>query len=221
MEAPVNGNRPVRILVLYGRDVVQSLMRKNVLFSFVGNHDPLEIPRKEGDPGPVLSLLRAHTVRFDHVALFLTGGEYVERAQVIKDVALREGLARTFSFIDIRLESVVDYEELYEVMSAAVLSTRESLNLEGDVSVLLDPGTPQMQTIWFLLVQAGILSARLLQGVPARFGGGVYRYREVRVRPDRIPIEMRLLEAGATGVAGAITTAGVARPPPPPPPPPP
>jgi two-component system, NtrC family, response regulator AtoC len=188
----VSGKIPVRILVLCGRGVLQSAMRKNVLFSFVGNHDPLEIPRTDSDPGPVLSLLRAHAERFDHVALFLTGGDYVERAQVIKDVALREGLARTFSFIDIRLKSVVDYEELYEVMSTTVLSTRENLGIEGECSVLLDPGTPQMQTIWFLLAQAGILPARLLQGIPARFGGGTYQYREVRVRPDRIPIEMRL-----------------------------
>lgn len=194
---------PVSILVLFGRrDVLQLAMRKNVLFSFVGNHDPLEIPRNDRDPGPVLSLLRAHTTRFDHVVLFLTGGDYVERAQVIKDVALREDLARTFSFIDIRLESVVDYEELYETMSAAVLTTWKTLNLEGECSVLLDPGTPQMQTIWFLLAQVGLLPARLLQGVPARFGGGTYRYREVRVRPDRIPIEMRLRTEGGTDTVG-------------------
>jgi hypothetical protein len=47
-------------------------MEADVLFSFVGNHDPLRIPGPGDDPGPVLSLLRHR--RFDHVVLFITRG---------------------------------------------------------------------------------------------------------------------------------------------------
>lgn len=177
--------------------MVQFAMPHEVLFSFVGNRDPLEIPRGQQDPGPVLSLLRARAV--SHVALFITTGDYLERAQVIKEIALAEGLARTFSFVDLELQSVVDYEELYAAMTEAVTHVRSSITGQGstpEYSVLLDPGTPQMQTVWFLLVQTGLLPARLLQGIPARFSGGTYRCREVRLRRERFPIEMRLRGSG-------------------------
>jgi DNA-binding NtrC family response regulator len=185
----------VKIVVLHDREMIQSDMGRTVLFTFLGNKDPLEIPPAGTDPGPVLSLLRAHSPPMDHVVLLLTGGEYVERAQVIKDVALREGLARTFSYIDIHLNSVVDYEELYEAMSAAVVATMEQVGTESRLSVLLDPGTPQMQTIWFLLAYSRIMPARLLQGIPPRFGNGRYQFREVRLHPERVPLEVRHLDA--------------------------
>lgn len=186
----------VKVIVLHDREMIQSGMGRTVLFTFLGNKDPLEIPPAGTDPGPVLSLLRAHTPPLDHVVLLLTGGEYVERAQVIKDVALREGLARTFSYIDIHLNSVVDYEELYEAMSAAVVATMEQVGADSQLSVLLDPGTPQMQTIWFLLAYSGIMPARLLQGIPPRFGNGRYQFREVRLHPERVPLEVRRLDTG-------------------------
>lgn len=164
-------------------------MNARVLFSFVGNHDPITIPVSGGDPGPVLSLLQER--RFDHVVLFITQGAYSERARVIQR-SIAEPRPK-FSFVDIELQSVVDYEEIYEKLSrsiARVSSTFQSGSVEQ--YVLLDPGTPQMQTVWFLMVQSGALNATLLQGIPPRFGDGYYRSRVVRIDPNRFPIEMRV-----------------------------
>lgn len=160
-------------------------MERDLLLSFVGNHDPVQKPK--GDPGPVLSLLQAR--RFDNVVLLISGPDHAERAQVIRAVTGEHDPSIKFTFVDIRIESVIDYEELYDAMSATLARLEESIGLsEFNLHVLLDPGTPQMQTIWFLLVHAKVLGARLLQGIPARFGGGVYRYREVHVDPKRFPI---------------------------------
>ena len=169
-----------------------------VLFSFVGNHDPSVIPEDGADPGPVLSLLQ--TRRFDHVVLFITRGEYSERARVIQQALVRGAAGTgapvpTFSFVDIALQSVVDYEEIYGKLAASIARVRDTLPYHGITAfVLLDPGTPQMQTVWFLMVQAGALEATLLQGIPRRFGGGVYRSREVRIDPRRFPVSVRLRE---------------------------
>ncbi len=181
-------------------------MEADVLFTFVGNHDPLRVPGPDDDPGPVLSLLRHR--RFDHVVLFITRGEYAERAGIIRDAARRspavaDGRADsirsspspdpTFSFVDIELHSVVDYEEIYRNLTESLTRVAATLPFTATRNyVLLDPGTPQMQTVWFLMVQSGGLAATLLQGVPPRFGGGQYRCREVRLDPTRFPVEIRL-----------------------------
>ncbi|MFP4212318.1 MAG: sigma-54 interaction domain-containing protein [Alkalispirochaeta sp.] len=219
-------------------------MTADVLFSFVGNHDPLQIPGPGDDPGPVLSLLRDRP--FDHVVLFITRGEYAERAEVIRrvthdasltaaatphadtatappadtapqppaaDTPTTAGTRRTtFSFVDIELQSVVDYEEIYRNLTESIPRVLETLPYRGTRNyVLLDPGTPQMQTVWFLLVRSGGFPATLLQGIPSRFGGGRYRCREVRLDPARFPLEVRLRsenEPSGSAVADAPSTRG-------------
>ncbi|MEX2442624.1 MAG: sigma 54-interacting transcriptional regulator [Alkalispirochaeta sp.] len=194
-------------------------MAYEVLYSFVGNHDPLTLPAEDEDPGPVLSLLRSRS--FDHLVLLVTGPQYSERAVVIQqyaagrsrpsssaDFSRRSGPADgasspgsadatghrgtphrtpTCSFVQLPLESVVDYEEIYSRLMEVIPNAEEKLpaGVRSDLRrfVLLDPGTPQMQTVWFLMVRSGVFDATLLQGIPARFGGGVYRAREVNPHP--------------------------------------
>jgi transcriptional regulator with GAF, ATPase, and Fis domain len=186
-------------------------MEADVLFTFVGNHDPLRVPGPDDDPGPVLSLLRHR--RFDHVVLFITRGEYAERAGIIRDTARSStSTDPTFSFVDIELHSVVDYEEIYRNLTESLTRIAPTLPFTATRNyVLLDPGTPQMQTVWFLMVQSGGLNATLLQGVPPRFGGGQYRCREVRLDPARFPVEIRLRsseEPSGSAVADAPITRG-------------
>ncbi|MFW5695045.1 MAG: sigma-54 interaction domain-containing protein [Alkalispirochaeta sp.] len=169
-------------------------MAYEVLYSFVGNHDPLTLPAENEDPGPVLSLLRSRS--FDHLVLLVTGPQYSERAVVIQQYAVSGAhpfnsaappRTPTCSFVQIPLESVVDYEEIYSRLMEVIPDAEEKLpaQVRNDLRrfVLLDPGTPQMQTVWFLMVRSGVFDATLLQGIPARFGGGVYRAREVNPHP--------------------------------------
>lgn len=172
-----------------------------VLFSFVGNHDPYG--DADGNFGPVLSLLDAR--QFDRVVLFCTGSEYVERAREVEERAQSFGEAITFSFVDISLSSPIDYEEIYRELTGAIDQYLPELSAgEHRISVLLDPGTPPMQTSWFLLVASGYMDARLLQGVPPRFGGGMYQVRRVELDRSNLPkVQPARPEATTAGSARA------------------
>ncbi|MFW6223376.1 MAG: RNA repair transcriptional activator RtcR family protein [Spirochaetota bacterium] len=158
--------------------------RRNILLSFVGNRDPYV---EDSDQfGPVLSLLEVR--RFSRVVLFCTGASYVERARSVEEIARRDMEFDNFRFVDIELESPIDYEEVFRSLKKRVEALRgDDLHREVSYSVLLDPGTPQMQTAWFLLVRGGFLDATLLQGVPPRFAAGAYRVKEVDFTDSLLP----------------------------------
>ncbi len=177
---------------------------ERVLLSFVGNRDPRRADGPEGlEPGPVLSLLGAR--RFDRVFLFCTGPDYLVRARDVEEIAGVE-IERppVFSFVQIDLASPIDYEEIFARLRDAAGRVIESLaHRSPELWVLLDPGTPQMQTAWFLLARSGLLKARLLQGIPPRFAAGVYKVKEVNLASSVLP-EVRIAEPdGATSPAAS------------------
>lgn len=156
-----------------------------VLFSFVGNRDPFV--DGESDLGPVLSLLEER--EFHRIYLFCTGDAYFERARMVEQEAAERFGVQGIQFVDVELDSVIDYEEIFSKLRERVDSILEKIDhRRPEISVLLDPGTPQMQTSWFLLVRSGALDARLLQGVPRRFAGGVYRVKEVDLDRSALPV---------------------------------
>lgn len=175
---------------------------QKILLTFVGNRDPFppqSAEAEEADAGPILSLLQAR--EFSRVILFCTGGDYIERGRSVEEAAKGLGITASFKFVTIELDSPIDYVEIYGTLSAALETVRLSFDHHGGrLSVLLDPGTPQMQTAWFLLVASRTLDAQLLQGVPARFAGGAYKVRQVDVSPERFPgISISSAPAGEAG----------------------
>jgi DNA-binding NtrC family response regulator len=153
-----------------------------LLLSFVGNRDPY-VENSE-DFGPVLSLLQARP--FDRVILLCTGSDYLERAKMVEETCRAFGCGASFREVSLELDSPIDYVEILLKLGRTLVELRPEL--EGArVSVLLDPGTPQMQTAWFLLAKSGVLEARLLQGIPPRFGGGAYKVREVDLDSSVLP----------------------------------
>ncbi len=155
-----------------------------VLFSFVGNRDPY-IENSE-EYGPLLSLLDKR--EFSRVYLFCTGPEYIERARSIETIKKEEGSGINFKFVSMELESPVDYEEIFGKLKASVDEIIKLISHEKpEISILLDPGTPQMQTVWFILVKGGYLDAKLLQGVPPKFAGGAYMVREIVLDDSAMP----------------------------------
>ncbi len=184
-----------------------------ILLSFVGNRDPYATDTRtqpgvldSGDsrprttqaaasdeqPGPVLSLLQARD--FDRVVLFCTGSEYLERARMVAGLVGADRSGPRFQYVSLELESPIDYEEIYLTLSETLEQVLTGHAHESPrYSVLLDPGTPQMQTSWFLLVRSGALPAQLLQGVPPRFAAGSYKVKEVQLENSRLP-QMQLAE---------------------------
>ncbi len=160
------------------------MVRKNVLFTFVGNRDPYV--ENSDEYGPILSLLDKR--EFQRVYLFCTGPEYMERARSVEEIGKEINPHTNFKYVSLSLSSPVDYQEIYSKLRATVDNIMESIFHEKpDISVLLDPGTPQMQTVWFLMVKGGYLNARLLQGVPPKFAGGAYKVREIVLDESIMP----------------------------------
>lgn len=78
-----------------------------------------------------------------------------------------------------------DYSEVFHALEPVV----EQLARKDELDIVLSAGTPQMQTLWLILVKAGLLSGRLLQVVPAAFVPSVHAraIREVRLDIDGFP----------------------------------
>jgi sigma54-dependent transcription regulator len=147
---------------------------KHVLLSFVGNRDPY--PENEEEYGPLLSLLQVR--QFNRVYLFCTGSQYLERARMVAEAAESLQEDCNFQFITMELDSPIDYVEILSKLKSKVDKVVRQLREEQySCSVLLDPGTPQMQTAWFLLAKSGELEATLFQGIPPRFTGGAYKVK--------------------------------------------
>jgi len=111
---------------------------------------------------------------------------------------LQEG--SRFRFITMELDSPVDYVEILSKLKARVDQVQRELRRKRcSYFVVLDPGTPQMQTAWFLLAKRRELQATLLQGIPPRFAGGAYKVKEVDLDSEVLP-EVRLSGLGASAI---------------------
>jgi len=167
------------------------MSKTRALIAFVGMRDPY--PENDEEPGPLLSLLISSGKAghgYDEAWLFCTGGTFLERGLDLEREARDEGIATRFYPVDFPLKDVIDYAEIWSQLGHGLETIRQKAgSLEREWVFLLDSGTPQMKTTLFLAARSGLFPARLVQGIPARFAGGTYKSREVRV--DGIP-EMRL-----------------------------
>ncbi len=181
----------------------------DVLLTWVGSRDPTWFnPRtKRDEPGPILSLLSARRFAAIYflVNLFGSPNDYATRATAL----LREcrklypAMRVTQKVVDV--VNVTDYTEVFH---ATRQTCEEIVNDEGNQErsyyVYLSPGTPQMQTVWFLLVQSKILPAKMLTATPLDLATpGVPFWRPVDLDGSDLPTvvppsgdnELRLLRS--------------------------
>jgi hypothetical protein len=140
--------------------------------------------RKKEEIGPILSLLQQR--EFDAVYLFVTifdeFDDFRKRATDVLRICRRDRPRMRVSQKPLDVISVTDHRELYRAMNN---TCQEILREEGTVGkqyyVLLSPGTPQMATVWVLLVQSGLVPAKMLITTPPDLlpEGQVVRWREV------------------------------------------
>ncbi|MDF1568616.1 MAG: sigma 54-interacting transcriptional regulator [Spirochaetaceae bacterium] len=171
----------------------------DVLICFVGSRDPHPVnglPGLTGEPenGPILALLNHR--HFDEVFLLVSSDEYLERGRELKDECRDIPGMPKVNLVSIDIPNVIDYSGIYRSLNAATTSIRERMiHQNARWQVLLDPGTPQMQTAWILLVRSGAFEAELIQGIPPRFNDGVYISRVVDLSDDALP---RIVPPGET-----------------------
>jgi len=139
----------------------------DVLLTWVGSRDPAWNNSRTGqrELGPILSLLKSRP--FDVVYLLFNldvePEDFAKRALDILQYCNRYWPAMKVVHKPIDLRVVTDYREIYHVVNDTCQRImREEGQDDRNYYVYLSPGTPQMQTIWVLLVQAGLLPARML-----------------------------------------------------------
>jgi two-component system response regulator AtoC len=139
------------------------------------------------DQGPVLRLLQAGGVRYDE-AIVLCTREGRHGARTLVAVMQREVEEVELRVLDVSDPS--DHAQLFEALGPVLAQ----LPTDGELDVLLSAGTPQAQTLWVVLVQAGLLRARMLQVIPPRFVPVPHPepVREVRLDIEGFP-EIRAL----------------------------
>ncbi len=140
----------------------------DTLLTWVGTRDPewINTRTRKQEAGPILSLLRAR--RFDDVQ-FLVDVDNKDMGQ--RSAAVVRQLRRVAPDTrvrqrPVRLFSVTDYVEIFRVTNAACQDILADRRPDDQLFVYLSPGTPQMQTVWVLLVQSGLLPARMLDATP-------------------------------------------------------
>ena len=147
-----------------------------------------EPPIQHGSPdrGPVLRLLDHTDVAYRHVRVLTSAvGEPPARA------LLAELHGRGLS-ADLRILPITDPSDHGQIFTA-LHGVTEGLPA-APLDVCLSAGTPQMQTLWVILVAAGLLRARMLQVIPPAFVPSVHPHpiRIVELDIDGFP-EIRAL----------------------------
>ena len=148
-------------------------------------------PRPAADRGPVLRLLDQPESRYDAVwILTIPSGE--EPSQGLAAEVKKKGASAVVRTIDVSDPS--EYGALFGALGQVAADARRAFPApEWSLEVCLSAGTPQAQTLWVILVQAGVLPARMLQVVPAVFvGPGRPPVRVVRLDFEGFP-EIRAL----------------------------
>ncbi len=150
---------------------------------------------QQGDPGPVMRLLAVGGVRYDDARVLTNRG----------DRAGARALVGAMGFGSVQVLDVPDPSD-HAALFKAVGPVVEALPPDAEVDVLLSAGTPQAQTIWVILVQAGLLRARMLQVIPPRFVPHPHPepVRAVRLDIDGFP-EIRALRAEVVQLRARVT----------------
>ena len=151
-------------------------------------------PRPAGDRGPVLRLLDESDRRYDAAwILSIPAG----REPTEKLARAAQGRCGEASVRVIEVDDPSDYRKLFRALGPVIAAARRDFPPGAwTIDVLLSAGTPQAQTLWVVLVQAGMLEARMLQVIPAVFVGKTHprAIREVKLDIEGFP-EIRALRA--------------------------
>jgi hypothetical protein len=190
----------------------------DVLISWVGARDPTWINPRTGnaEAGPVLALLQSR--HFDATYLLLNlqpkADDFAARATAVTRACQKRLPTLRVYQKPVYLVSVTDYREVFAVTNEVC---QEILQEEGQTErnyfVYLSPGTPQMQTVWILLVQSGLVPAKMIAATPPDLlAPGVSIWQEVDLsfpdlpqvtNPGEAERRIRVLETQNENLRGA------------------
>ncbi|MEM9453867.1 MAG: sigma-54 dependent transcriptional regulator [Myxococcota bacterium] len=139
------------------------------------------------DRGPILRLLHNSEVEYRHVRV-LTSPIGEPPARELVSTLHRQGLSADLQILPIA--DPTDHGQIFRSLHGVTDGLPPA-----PLDVCLSAGTPQMQTLWVIMVEAGLLPARMLQVIPPAFVPSVHPspIREVRLDIDGFP-QIRALQ---------------------------
>ena len=162
----------------------------SILLTFIGSHDPYN---PDGSDGPILSYIsHFSTEGFYKIYFFYESSEFLRRGYDLLEIVKKKLSNTNIEFVKINVSSPTDYEDLFKEIAKNVLKIeKENREANPEYFILTDSGTPQMQTCWVLVVASNLFKAHLIQGVPAKFAGGVYKPKEINLNFKDFPIILK------------------------------
>lgn len=169
-------------------------MRQLLTWSDRGTSGPAPAhhsPRR-GDLGPIHRFVEHRGQRYAAARVLCTPASREGAELLVQELrqTLTGAEAPRVELLELPITDPTDYEQLFAALAPAI----EALDPRLPCDVLLSAGTPQMQTLWVILVAAGILPATMLQVIPAAFVPDPHPepVREVHLDIDGFP-EIRTL----------------------------
>jgi len=135
----------------------------DVLLTCVGQSDPYNDFTGEEIPGPILTLVEER--RFDAVELFWTPSNVMNKyAADTRKALIRSGFAEdSVGLNKLMVDDPADFVAVLDAMRDACLVVCNKYESSGaQYYAHVSSGTPQMGWSWIVLVQSGVLSARLI-----------------------------------------------------------
>ncbi|MFO0578765.1 MAG: sigma-54 dependent transcriptional regulator [Polyangia bacterium] len=126
-------------------------------------------PERAADRGPVLRLLEQpeSCERYACIWVLSTPSALRPTQALVRELA---GHAPRIELRTLEVEDPSDYGQVFRALGPLCSEIRRAHRGPGwSLDVLLSAGTPQAQTLWVILVQAGMLAARMLQVIPPQF----------------------------------------------------
>lgn len=150
--------------------------------------------RPTSDRGPVLRLLEQPESqgRYERAVLLTIPKGRSRTEELAREVRAAVG---SVEVRELPVDDPSDYGALFKHLEPLAAELERSFPAERwSIDLLLSAGTPQAQTLWVILVQAGLLHARMLQVIPAAFVPHPHprALREVRLDIEGFP-EIRAL----------------------------
>ena len=158
----------------------------------VAGPTPTHHSPRRGDLGPIHRFVEHRGQHYAAARVLCTPASHEGAEQLVHELRKTLGGAPTprVELLELPITDPTDYEQLFAALAPAI----QDLDPRLPCDVLLSAGTPQMQTLWVILVAAGILPATMLQVIPAAFVPNPHPepVREVHLDIDGFP-EIRTL----------------------------
>lgn len=165
------------------------------------------VTRRREDVGPILRLLSHWEGRPRYKAIWILttpSGELNARA-LVEELRSLEGMGSVQCSV-LPVNDPSDHSQLFQALGPALEHIESALPAQRwSRDVILSAGTPQMQTLWVILVQAGLFAARMLQVIPEAFVPDPHPspVREVRLDTEGFP-EIRALRDEVKRLRAAV-----------------